>query len=105
MHSTGRSDKNKLWKATPTKSCLAYNGRYSKNYGNLFNNISVFYPLTRARVSKSTIFREKCSLKCSSFYIQSFIHSRDLYSASSRYYYSEALQAQSRPKKKDFREI
>jgi len=38
-------------------------------------------------------------------YIYSFIHSGDLYSASSRHYYSEALPAQSRPKKKDLREI
>jgi len=35
----------------------------------------------------------------------SFIHSGDLYSASSRDYYSEALPAQSRTKKKDFREM
>jgi len=34
--------------------------------------------------------------------IHSFIHSGDLYSASSRVYYSEALPAQSRTKKKDF---
>ena len=35
----------------------------------------------------------------------SFIYSGDLYSASSRDYYSEALPAQSRTKKKDFREM
>src|SRR6218665_92691 len=34
-----------------------------------------------------------------------FIHSGDLYRASSRHYYSEALPAQSQPKKKDFRDI
>ena len=38
-------------------------------------------------------------------FIHSFIHSGDLYSASSRHYYSEALPAQSRPKKKDLREM
>jgi len=38
-------------------------------------------------------------------FIHSFIHSGDLYSASSRHYYSEALAAQSQPKKKDFREM
>ena len=37
--------------------------------------------------------------------IYSFIHSRDLYSASSRNYNSEALPDQSRPKKQDFREM
>jgi len=37
--------------------------------------------------------------------IDSFIHSGDLYSASSRHYYSEALPAQSRPKKKDLMEM
>ena len=37
--------------------------------------------------------------------IHSFIHSGDLYSASSRDYYSEALAAQPRTKKKDFREM
>jgi len=37
------------------------------------------------------------------YVIHSFIHSGDLYSASSRHYYSEALPAQSQPKKKDFR--
>jgi len=35
------------------------------------------------------------------FLSHSFIHSGDLYSASSRDYCSEALPAQSRPKKKD----
>jgi len=35
----------------------------------------------------------------------SFIHSGDLYSASSRYYYSEALLAQARPQKKNLREM
>src|SRR6218665_4018502 len=39
------------------------------------------------------------------FFIHSFIHSGDLYSASSRDYYSEALPAQPRTKKKDFREM
>jgi len=38
-------------------------------------------------------------------YIHSFIHSGNLYSASSKHYYSEALPAQSRPKKKDLREM
>src|SRR6218665_1078016 len=33
------------------------------------------------------------------------LHSADLYSASSRDYYSEALQAQSRTKNKDFKEM
>src|SRR6218665_1199381 len=37
--------------------------------------------------------------------LSSFIHSGDLYSASSRHYYSKALPAQSRPKKKDLREM
>ena len=37
--------------------------------------------------------------------IHSFIHSGDLYSASSRDYYSEALPAQPRTKKKDLREM
>src|SRR6218665_2668446 len=37
-------------------------------------------------------------------FIHSFIHSGDLYSAYSRDYYSEALPAQSRTKKKDLRE-
>ena len=37
--------------------------------------------------------------------LYSFIHSGDLYSATSRHYYSEALRAQSRPKKKDLREM
>ena len=35
----------------------------------------------------------------------SFIHSGDLYSASSRDYYSEALPAQPRTKKKDLRDV
>jgi len=35
----------------------------------------------------------------------SFIHSGDLYSASSRHYYSEAHPAQSRPKKKNLRDM
>jgi len=35
----------------------------------------------------------------------SFIHSGDLYSASSRNYYSEALPSKSQTKKKDFREM
>ena len=35
----------------------------------------------------------------------SFIHTADLYSVSSRRYYSEALLAQSRPKKKDLRKM
>jgi len=35
----------------------------------------------------------------------SFIHSGDLYSASSRHYYPEALPAQSCSKKKDLREM
>ena len=39
------------------------------------------------------------------YFMHSFIHSGDLYSASSRDYYSEALPAQSRTKKKDFREM
>src|SRR6218665_406724 len=38
-------------------------------------------------------------------FIHSFIHSGDLYSASSRDYYSEALPAQPRTKKKDLREM
>src|SRR6218665_2406718 len=38
-------------------------------------------------------------------FIHSFIHSEDLYNAFSRDYYSEALPAQSRTKKKDFREM
>jgi len=38
-------------------------------------------------------------------FIHSFIHSWDLYSTSSRHYYSEVLPAQSRPKKKDLREM
>src|SRR6218665_1370789 len=38
-------------------------------------------------------------------FIHSFIHSGVLYSASSRDFYSEALPAQSRTKKKDFREM
>src|SRR6218665_4034829 len=38
-------------------------------------------------------------------FISSFIHSGDLYSASSRDYYSEALPAQPRTKKKDLREM
>src|SRR6218665_4091289 len=38
-------------------------------------------------------------------FIHSFIHSEDLYSASSRDYYSEALPAQPRTKKKDLREM
>jgi len=39
-------------------------------------------------------------------FIHSYIHSGDLYSASSsRDYYSEVLPAQSRTKKKDFREM
>jgi len=38
-------------------------------------------------------------------FIHSFIHSGDLYSASPRHYYSESLQAQSWPKKKDLREM
>src|SRR6218665_532054 len=38
-------------------------------------------------------------------YIHSFIHSGDLYSTSSRDYYSEALPSQSWTKKKDFREM
>src|SRR6218665_1120823 len=37
--------------------------------------------------------------------IHSFIHSGDLYSASSRDHYSEALPAQPRTKKKDLREM
>jgi len=37
--------------------------------------------------------------------IYSFIHSGDLYIASSRDHYSEALPAQSPTKKKDFREM
>jgi len=37
-------------------------------------------------------------------FTHSFIHV-DLYNASSRDYYSEAFPAQSRPKKKDFREM
>jgi len=37
----------------------------------------------------------------SSVLIHSVIHSGDLYSASSRHYYSEALRAQSQTKKKD----
>jgi len=37
--------------------------------------------------------------------IHSFIHSGDLYSTSSTHYYSEAPPAQSRPKKKDLREM
>src|SRR6218665_1290093 len=42
-----------------------------------------------------------------SFYsfIHSLIHSGDLYSVLSRYYYSEALTAESRQKKKDLREM
>jgi len=36
---------------------------------------------------------------------KSHIHSGDLYRASSRDYNSEALTGQSRPKKKDFREM
>src|SRR6218665_3412521 len=38
-------------------------------------------------------------------FIHSFIHSEDLYSASSRDSYSEALPAQPRTKKKDLREM
>ena len=38
-------------------------------------------------------------------FIHSFIHSGDLYSASSRDYCSEALPAQPRTKKKDLREM
>ena len=38
-------------------------------------------------------------------FIHPFIHSRDLYSASSRHYNSEALPTQSRTKKKDFGEM
>ena len=37
--------------------------------------------------------------------IHSFMHSGDLYSASSRDYYSEALPAQPRTKQKDLREM
>src|SRR6218665_1010337 len=37
--------------------------------------------------------------------MHSFIHSGDLYSASSRDYYSEVLPAQPQTKKKDFREM
>jgi len=37
--------------------------------------------------------------------VHSFTHSGDLYSASSIHNYSEALPAQSPPKKKDFREM
>ena len=37
--------------------------------------------------------------------LHSFIHSGDLYSASSRDYYSQALPAKSRTKKNDFREM
>jgi len=40
-----------------------------------------------------------------SLFIHSFIHSGDLYSASSRDDHSEALTAQSRTKKKNFREM
>jgi len=40
-----------------------------------------------------------------SVFIHSLAHSGDLYSTSSRDYHSEALPAQSRPKKKDFREM
>jgi len=39
------------------------------------------------------------------YLINSLIHSGDLYSASSRDYYSEELSAQSWTKKKDFRNI
>src|SRR6218665_399612 len=45
-----------------------------------------------------------CMICATEYNIHSFIHSGDLYSASSRDYYSEALRAQSRTKKKDFRE-
>jgi len=38
-------------------------------------------------------------------FIHSFVHSGNLFSASSRDYYSEALPAQSRTKKKDFRDM
>src|SRR6218665_3696145 len=46
-----------------------------------------------------------CKHICSKTLFHSFIHSGDLYSASSRHYYSEALPAQSWPKKKDLRQI
>ena len=54
-------------------------------------------------VKQCWISAGKITLQNALFY--SFIHSGDLYSASSRDYYSEALPAQSRPKKKDFREM
>src|SRR6218665_1316241 len=50
-----------------------------------------------------TVYVYVCICRC--VFIHSFIHSGDLYSASSRDYYSEALPAQSRTKKKDFREM
>src|SRR6218665_4024346 len=67
-----------------------------------------------ARKCKSTAYFEKITktqheysikMQCIFIATHSFIHSGDLCSASSRHYYSEALPAQSQPKKKDFREM
>src|SRR6218665_548919 len=54
---------------------------------------------------KNFIFGRNKNLKFFTIFIHSFIHSEGLYRASSRDYYSEALPAQPRTKKKDPREM
>ena len=51
------------------------------------------------------LFRALFSDHAVPYSFHSFNHSGDLYSTSSRHYYSEALPAQSRPKRKDLREM
>src|SRR6218665_2567936 len=60
----------------------------SRNSGDIIADLTYFADLLR-------------SWNCSDSIVHSFIHSGDLYSASSRDYYSEALPAQSRAKKKE----
>jgi len=57
------------------------------------------------QVSSVRWFLNRCKSVSNRRLVNSFIHSGDLYRASSRGYYSEALPAQTQTKEKNFKEM